>query len=261
METFFFSKQNSVCDNRLAFCSPSQNETWYQYNFYQFIWNQNQSLFINHDLPNSFDIHLLTISRKSHEQRRRTIKSWFNLTNTNQSLSVQVTDDWFPTPLPAGSTNLTWVMYVFLLGHDAPMDPTSTHMDLEANSFVQLQVIQSPPIPIIKEKFAHKWIIAIVIVASFLVIAATCIIVWLYKNMQKHKKQQQQDCSILSTPDAQMIAEKFRQVLSSSELSDQHRLEVGNDILKRQLALDQDMSVSEVERRTSSFRNKKKIIF
>ena len=101
-------------------------------------------------------------------------------------------------------------------------------------------------------------------VSSFLVIIATCVIVWLYKNMQKHKKQrerqeqqQQKEKSILSAPDAMMIADKFRQVMSNSELLDQQHTQVGEDLLKRQLASEQDMSVSEVERRTSSFLRKK----
>ncbi|KAI8372418.1 hypothetical protein BD560DRAFT_394888 [Blakeslea trispora] len=211
----------------------------------------------------TFDIHLLTISRQA-EQRRRTIKSWFNLTNTNSSFDVQVTDDWFPTPLPSGSSNLTWTVYVFLLGRDRKLDPTSNDINLTTTAYVELQVVQSSPIPIVIDRdiFSHQWIIVIVMVSSFLAIAATCIIVWLYKNMQKHKKQQerqeqqQKEKIILSAPDAMMIANKFRQVMSNSELLNQQHIQVGEDLLKRQLASEHNMSVSEVERRTSSFSRK-----
>lgn len=60
--------------------------------------------------------------------------------------------------------------------------------------------------------------------------------------------------SILSTPDALMIADTFRQVMSTSDI-DKHRNQVGEDLLKRQLE-SEGTSVSEVERRTSSTKQK-----
>lgn len=62
--------------------------------------------------------------------------------------------------------------------------------------------------------------------------------------------------SILSTPDAMMIADTFRQVMSTSDI-DKHRNQVGEDLLKRQLE-SEGTSVSEVERRTSSTKQKAK---
>ncbi|KAG2213684.1 hypothetical protein INT46_006113 [Mucor plumbeus] len=62
--------------------------------------------------------------------------------------------------------------------------------------------------------------------------------------------------SILSTPDAMLIADTFRQVMSSSDI-DKHRNQVGEDLLKRQLE-SEGTSVSEVERRTSSTKQKAK---
>lgn len=48
----------------------------------------------------------------------RTIKSWFDL--TGNTLTVQVTDDWFPKALTTGSSNLTWTVYGFVLPHNYP---------------------------------------------------------------------------------------------------------------------------------------------
>ncbi|KAL9540013.1 hypothetical protein MBANPS3_009923 [Mucor bainieri] len=225
-----------------------------------------------------FDIHLMTLSTKT---ERRTIKSWFNLSSTDESLAVNVTDDWFPHTLPTGSFNKTWIMYAFLLGHDPadPLaDPTSFKLNADASSaaYVSLQVVQIPPKSIIinKEHFPEKWKIALIIVAIVVVIIALCIIIWLYKNMQKEKKKaakadaeaspqstpsnnmnsKMQQSSILSTPDAMMIADTFRQVMSTSDI-DKHRNQVGEDLLKRQLE-SEGTSVSEVERRTSSTKQK-----
>lgn len=86
----------------------------------------------------------MTLSTKT---ERRTIKSWFNLTNTTDSLTVKVTDDWFPTTLPNDTSNKTWTMYAFLLGHD-PMEPLTdpTTFTLNTNisdaSYVDIQVVR-----------------------------------------------------------------------------------------------------------------------
>jgi hypothetical protein len=78
---------------------------------------------------------------------------------------------------------------------------------------------------------------------------------------QKHQQQletrqtspnQQQHSSILSTPDAMMIADTFRKVMNNQSNVNEKRLLVGEDLLKRQLQSDEGTSVSEVERRTSS---------
>lgn len=128
------------------------------------------------------------------------------------------------------------------------------------------------PIIITQEKLKHEWILAIIIIACIVVIIAICVFIWAWKNMQKMKKAknssatknnpyQQQDnqsnnkmqSSILSTPDAMMIADTFRQVMSTSDL-DKSRNQVGKDLLTRQL-LSEGTSVSQVERRTSSTKN------
>lgn len=72
-------------------------------------------------------------------------------------------------------------------------------------------------------------------------------------NSKMNSKMQS---SILSTPDAMMIADTFRQIMSTSDI-DKHRNQVGEDLLKRQLE-SEGTSVSEVERRTSSTKQKKK---
>ncbi|KAL9555317.1 hypothetical protein PS6_002929 [Mucor atramentarius] len=225
----------------------------------------------------------MTLSTKT---ERRTIKSWFNLSSTDESLVVNVTDDWFPHTLPNGAPNRTWTMYAFLLGHDPlePLaDPTSFKLNADTNNaaYVNIQVVQIPPKSIIisKEHFPAKWKIALIIAAIVIVIIALCIIIWLYKNMQKEKKKKakakadaeaslqptqnnnskmnsKMQSSILSTPDAMMIADTFRQIMSTSDI-DKHRNQVGEDLLKRQLE-SEGTSVSEVERRTSSTKQKKK---
>lgn len=96
----------------------------------------------------------------------------------------------------------------------------------------------------------HTWIIAVIVVACVVVIVAICAIIWFYKKMQK--KQAAAGAPILSKPDALVIADTFRQVMSTSEVElDKKRSQVGEDLLKRQLA-SEGTSVSEIERRTSS---------
>ncbi|KAK4512562.1 inositol polyphosphate kinase kcs1 [Mucor velutinosus] len=221
----------------------------------------------------------MTLSTKA---ERRTIKSWFNLLSTDESLAVNVTDDWFPHTLSNEATNRTWTMYAFLLGHDS-VQPLADHASFKLNAdannaaYVSIQVVQIPPksIVISKEHFPEKWKIALIILAIVVVIIALCIIIWLYKNMQKEKKKaakakadaeaslqrtpnnnmnSKMQSSILSTPDAMMIADTFRQVMSTFDI-DKHRNQVGEDLLKRQLE-SEGTSVSEVERRTSSTKQK-----
>ncbi|KAI7871970.1 uncharacterized protein EV154DRAFT_529368 [Mucor mucedo] len=67
----------------------------------------------------------------------------------------------------------------------------------------------------------------------------------LYQQQEKTMQS-----SILSTPDAMMIADTFRQVMSTSDL-DQSRNQVGKDLLNRQL-MSEGTLLSQVERRTSS---------
>ncbi|CAO3641234.1 unnamed protein product [Mucor hiemalis] len=126
--------------------------------------------------------------------------------------------------------------------------------------------IELPPTPLIvnREKLSHKWIIAIIVIACVIVIIAIVVSIWFWKNMQKTKihsssshhsnlqqLQQQQQSSILSTPDAMMIADTFRQVMSTSDLDKSRRHQVGEDLLRRELE-SEGTSVLQVERRTSS---------
>lgn len=76
--------------------------------------------------------------------------------------------------------------------------------------------------------------------------------------MQKMKKTSRRvdhtmQSSILSTPDAIMIADTFRQVLSTSDIN-KSRIDVANHLLEKQLK-SEGTSVLEVERRTSSRKN------
>ncbi|KAI8640778.1 hypothetical protein BD408DRAFT_229027 [Parasitella parasitica] len=278
-----FLQKRQECDGLLSFCSPLANSTWYQNNEYQFVWNKNHSFFMYNRNP-SFDIHLVTVSPTL---ERRTIKSWFNLTSTNDSLAVKVTSDWFPTTLPNSASNKTWNMHVILLEHN-PLEqlsePTTIALNINSNDtpHVEMKVVQLPPVPVIihKKVFPSQWKLAVIIVAIAIVIIAVCIIVWLYKNMQKQKKKaaaaeaaaeaaaaaasgqldqnnNKVQSSILSTPDAMMIADTFRQVMSNTSDIDKHRNQVGEDLLKRQLE-SEGTSVSEVERRTSSTKQKTK---
>lgn len=72
-------------------------------------------------------------------------------------------------------------------------------------------------------------------------------------QQQDNQSNNKMQSSILSTPDAMMIADTFRQVMSTSDL-DKSRNQVGKDLLTRQL-LSEGTSVSQVERRTSSTKN------
>ena len=91
-----------------------------------------------------FDIHLLTLSTKT---ERRTIKSWFNLTTTNDSLTVKVTDDWFPTTLPNNASNKTWIIYAFLLGQ-SPLEPLTdstafiSNTSISDSDYVDIRVVR-----------------------------------------------------------------------------------------------------------------------
>lgn len=109
--------------------------------------------------------------------------------------------------------------------------------------------------PIIPESHTFApWLIVVIVIATIsIVILVICIIIWL-----KNKKAQQQlrRNSILSTPDALMIADTFRQVMDTP---DKTKNQIGQDILNRRLTAE-GTSVLEVERRTSSTRNKKKLL-
>ncbi|KAI9253122.1 hypothetical protein EDC94DRAFT_620312 [Helicostylum pulchrum] len=179
------------------------------------------------------------------------MKSWFNL--TRPFFQVQVTDDWFPISLAAGALNKTWQFNVSIVPH---------YLEELGDSFpIQFSVVQSTPKPLLvmsREHLAHKWILLIIIIVSLLVMIAICIIVWLWKNMQKMKKTSRHvdhtmQSSILSTPDAIMIADTFRQVLSTSDIN-KSRTDVANHLLEKQLK-SEGTSVLEVERRTSSRKN------
>lgn len=92
--------------------------------------------------------------------------------------------------------------------------------------------------------------IALIVLGGVVVIIVICIIIWL-KNKKASSRRRS---SILSTPDAMMIADTFRQVMTNPT---DNRNQIGQDILNRQL-ISEGMSVSEIERRTSSTKNNKK---
>jgi heme/copper-type cytochrome/quinol oxidase subunit 2 len=143
-------------------------------------------------------------------------------------------------------------MYAFLLPHDTVL-PSNLVLD-SLNGYIQFNVVQSPPSPLSPPQstnrdkiMEYRWILALIIIAGAIVIIATFIIIWLLRNMQKMKNkrraaEEQNQVkqvhyeSILSTPDAKMIADTFRQVMSTSELEvDKQRNQVGQDLLIRQL--------------------------
>jgi hypothetical protein len=170
-------------------------------------------------------------------------------------------------------------MYAYLLPRDSNLDLSNTQED----PYVQFHIVQFPP-PIKEEKeksaiIAHKWILAVIVIACVVVILAICASIWLYKDTQKKKqhvallleKEQEQPAqkihkgSILSTPDALMIADTFRQVMLSSSTSDYSisKEQKSRELLKRQLQ-SEGTAVSEVERRTSSTKSggkKEKVFF
>lgn len=168
-------------------------------------------------------------------------------------------------------SNKTWTLYAFVLPHNTVLPPSidvSNKNELIAyEPYTQFYVVQLPPTPVIvnKEKLSHKWIIAIIVIACVIVIVALAVSIWFWKNMQKSKihssgshhsnlqqlQHQQQQSSILSTPDAMMIADTFRQVMSTSDLDKTRRNQVGEDLLRRELE-SEGTSVLQVERRTAS---------
>ncbi|CAO3702805.1 unnamed protein product [Rhizopus stolonifer] len=126
-------QSNKVCDPTLALCSPTWNETWYEYTAHTFSRNLNNTVFLANNIT-SFDLHLLTINPKSNF--KRTIKSWFNLTDPD--LTVNVNSDWFPTELTEGP-NRTWTFYAFLLSQNALLDPTAMNL---SDAFTAFHVIR-----------------------------------------------------------------------------------------------------------------------
>lgn len=191
-----------------------------------------------------------------------------------------MTDDWFPCSNTINTT--TWIIYAYLLPHNTILPP---NLDLSATQinpqdpYVKFHIVQLPfSKPMIREEkiIAHRWILAIIIIACLLVILAFILVVVFYKNMQKAKKKQkqalehkiispQQHESILSTNEAILIADTFRQVMMSPSPSQQEiaqeKKRMSQDLLYRQLQAEQGTSVLEVERRTSSTKSvsKKKL--
>jgi hypothetical protein len=72
------------------------------------------------------------------------------------------------------------------------------------------------------------------------IVAVICIIIYYRKNKKAHPRRS----SILSTPDAMMIASTFRQAMTTP---DKTRDQIGQDILNRQLE-SEGTSVLQVER-------------
>ncbi|KAG2231966.1 hypothetical protein INT48_001275, partial [Thamnidium elegans] len=197
-----------------------------------------------------YDLHLETVLLENATEK--SMKSWFNLTRS--FFQIQVTDDWFPISLATGALNKTWQFNVSIATHQLEEE--------FGDSFpIQFNVIQSTPKPLLvisRDHLAHKWILLIVIIVSLLVMIAICIIIWLWRNMQKMKKTSKlvdhtMQSSILSTSDAIMIADTFRQVLSTSDIN-KSRTDIANHLLEKQLQ-SEGTSVLEVERRTSSRKN------
>ncbi|KAG1139118.1 hypothetical protein G6F37_004321 [Rhizopus arrhizus] len=182
-----------------------------------------------------FDLHLLVLNQKV--DSKRTIKSWFNLTKAD--LKVWVNDDWFPTELSLGSLNKTWTFYAFLLSHDASMDPTSVN---QSQHFVAFNVVQSPPVPIVIDKTPQQWIIALIVIASVSVILIVGAMAWYWTRKKMQKK------SRLSKPDAMLIAEKFREVMSTSDMAAAKRNEkIAQDVLQKQLQSEVGASIIEIK--------------
>ncbi|KAG1175183.1 hypothetical protein G6F70_004306 [Rhizopus microsporus] len=189
----------------------------------------------------SFDLHLLTFDTTPNV--KRTIKSWFNLTQPN--LTVHVTDNWFPSSLPYGSANKTWTFFAFLLDHDSSIDPTNISVD---QTFVEFKVVQSTPQPVtIDYKPLEPWVVALIVVSCVLAVSAMGIAVWWWKRRMEKK-------AVLSRPDAMLIADKFREVMSTSDLAQRNKKNA-QDLLQRQLQAEEGTSIIEI-RQSSSTINK-----
>ncbi|KAI8982273.1 hypothetical protein BDF20DRAFT_834908 [Mycotypha africana] len=234
-----------VCHGSFIFCSPLSNDIWYHNNQYDFIWNDKlisaysiatpfferiTITYVRYRMEKNvinFDLHILTTTTINNIERR-TLKSWFNLTNANSnSLSVQVTDDWFPAPLPLVSNtsamnfengNKTWNTIAFLKSRDGNIneyDPTfsGSNILLNPNNYVKFQLVrkvlktktenesdsvrdryyvcESTPMSSSVanlETLSQKWVLAIIISSILVVVIAVSIMIWLYSKMQRQKR-------------------------------------------------------------------------
>ncbi|CAO3702806.1 unnamed protein product [Rhizopus stolonifer] len=224
-------QSNKVCDPTLALCSPTWNETWYEYTAHTFSRNLNNTVFLANNIT-SFDLHLLTINPKSNF--KRTIKSWFNLTDPD--LTVNVNSDWFPTELTEGP-NRTWTFYAFLLSQNALLDPTAMNL---SDAFTAFHVIQSPVPPVIVDiTTSRPWIIALIVIASILILLTLITLLYFWRKRTRERR-------LLSQPDAILIAQRFREAMHTSEVADRNQ-ERAQDLLQRELEAERGTLITDIK--------------
>lgn len=108
--------------------------------------------------------------------------------------------------------------------------------------------LESTPQPVtIDYKPLEPWVVALIVVSCVLAVSAMGIAVWWRKRRMEKK-------AVLSRPDAMLIADKFREVMSTSDLAQRNKKNA-QDLLQRQLQAEEGTSIIEI-RQSSSTINK-----
>lgn len=92
------------------------------------------------------------------------------------------------------------------------------------------------------DKTPQQWIIALVVIASVSVVLMVGAMAWYWTRKKMQKK------SRLSKPDAMLIAEKFREVMSASDMAAAKRNEkIAQDVLQKQLQSEVGASIIDIK--------------
>ncbi|KAG0167718.1 hypothetical protein DFQ30_005732 [Apophysomyces sp. BC1015] len=142
------------------------------------------------------------------------VKTWTNVRRTRGVLVQQVDDSWFPTQLPDNSPNRSWTMFTYMLGPDADLQqelakiPNNENFYPVPKNFTLIQSAHNTTIPPIPTTVAGPppnnspspqssssgsqlppWAIAVICVASVIVIASLAASFWALRKWRKNKAE------------------------------------------------------------------------
>ncbi|KAI8994585.1 hypothetical protein BDB01DRAFT_198737 [Pilobolus umbonatus] len=203
------SRNCAAQNNSVGICTPSSESVYYNNTYQEITWKYNNPLL---NLYPRIDVHLLQLN----EGVYTSIKNWSRLETVSGILVPLVDDTWYPTPLPDNTPNVTWTMYMYIIGADLSIDsdiyripqglnqfPTPQRFTLIQNARNTIQENSSiiPPLPTqstsnipteqADDEDHHDlpgWAIAVIVIISILFILA---IAGLFFVIRKHKNKKQ----------------------------------------------------------------------
>ncbi|KAI8056511.1 uncharacterized protein B0P05DRAFT_559973 [Gilbertella persicaria] len=216
MTEIFLAIASRACggqNNTVAICSPSSDSIWTNDTDQEITWKYNNPVFTEYD---TLDLYLLY---QPNDSAWEAVLEWTGLDKTKGVMITHVNDSWYPAPIANNAPNVTWTMYLYLVGSgydyqsdlalissrhnffpvpqsftliQTSINTTSTNTTATpSNTTTTNPTSEASTTPSVKKSSSKLagWAIAVICIAALFFIAAVAALIWAYRRYKQRKNR------------------------------------------------------------------------